>query len=470
MIEPMNHGPEKSTEEVFNYLLKKASASVLKSFLEGAAREDHALRERFIIRFIESSSIPSEEKYSLLIRSIAQLANYDPEKFRSELFHFLAKAKQFSEARDYLGGFNMAKAFIGEFKLLCKNERRLVSESLIEIFFLLSFISKSDAGFELKEKIFNLLLNQIKILAGEFNSAEKEKWIQTLIDSSSENSQLQHVLELIVELIGQNRSQFGESMDEKEEEQFLQMKLKILQLLGRDDDIRHLLESNRKMKSFRLKLIDSFIQHEELEEAKEMIKEGRRTELKKGNVNLSSEWDELLLKIALEENDVKSVRNLALQLFLSNEYDFQFFHLLKQHYDPSRWKAQLDRVVTSIKREKAFATKGIHAIAKIFVEEQEWDKLLLLLEKNSNLEFVNQYADYLKEKFPEQLIEIYRKAIRRFAEKFMGPEADRIVTDALRKMQSLPDSKEIVQSLAIELKVNYRQRRAFVEELNKVVL
>jgi hypothetical protein len=83
---------------------------------------------------------------------------------------------------------------------------------------------------------------------------------------------------------------------------------------------------------------------------------------------------------------------------------------------------------------------------------------------------VNQYSEHLKEKYPEQLLEIYRKAIRRFAEKYMGPEAYRMVANALRKMQSLPHSKEIVQPLTIELKVNYRQRKAMVDELNKVIL
>jgi len=470
LFELMHRISDKSTDEVFLSLLKKNSAADLKSFIEEAARQDHSLREKFIIRFIESSSFSSEEKYSLLIRSIAGLAGADHEKFRNELSQFLIKTKQFTEARDYLDGFEMAKAFIGDFNSLRDYERDFVSKSLHEIFSILSSISKSDAGFELKEKVFDFLLNDVKSVSQKFNLEEKEKWILTLIDSSSENSQLQQILELIAELIGNNRSQFGEAMDDKEEELLLQAKWKILQQLGQVDEVRHLLESNRRIKSFRVKLIDECIHSRQWDEAKDLIKEGRRIELKKGTVNLTSEWDELLLKIALEENDVKSVRNLALQLFLSNEYNFEFYHLLKRHYDPSRWKSQLDRIITSIRKERAYAMKGIHAAAKIFVEEEEWEKLLLLLEKNSNLEFVEQYADYLKEKFPEQLLEIYRKAIRRFAEKFMGPEAYRIVTSALKKMQSLPNSKEIVQSLTIELKVNYRQRRAFVEELNKVIL
>jgi hypothetical protein len=291
-----------------------------------------------------------------------------------------------------------------------------------------------------------------------------------LIDSASEENQFNQVLELIVELIGENRSQYGEAKDEKEKEQLLTMKLQLLELLNRQQDILHLLESNKDIKPFRLKLIEEFIEQQQWEEAKELIKEGRRNELRKGAINVSSEWDEMLLKIAQQENDEKSIRNLALQLFLASDYDFKYYQLLKQHYDSSRWKSHIDRIITSVRKEKSFSTKGIYAVAKIFIEETEWDNLLLLVEKNASLDFVEQYAEYLKEKFPEQLLEIYRKAIRRFAEKYMGPESYRVVVQALKKMQSLPKSKEIVQSLAIELKVTYRQRRAMVEELNKVIL
>ena len=470
LFELMGHWLEKPIEEIFTLLLKKISASELKSFLEEAAQGDHSLQQSFIIRFLDSANIPSSEKYSLLIRSIIRLAKEDSEKFQQELSRYLSKGKQFIEARDYLDAFYLLTSLISEYKQLSIHRKDFASEPLIKTFSLLSSISKSDAGFELKEMVFDFLLNKVKSSAEVFSAFEREIWIQTLIDTVSEENQFIRILDLIVEFIGENRSQYGESKDEMEKEQLLTMKLQLLELLNRHEDIHRLLESNKDIKTFRLKLIEEFIQQQQWEEAKELIKEGRRNELKKGSINLTSEWDEMLLKIAQQENDMKSIRNLALQLFLESDYDFKYYQLLKQHYDPSRWKLNIDRIVTSIRKEKSFSTKGIHAVAKIFIEDEEWDKLLSLLDKNASLDFIEQYADHLKEKFPEQLLEIYRKAIRRYAEKYMGPESYRVVVNALKKMQSLPKSKEIVQSLAIELKVTYRQRRAMVEELNKVML
>jgi hypothetical protein len=82
-----------------------------------------------------------------------------------------------------------------------------------------------------------------------------------------------------------------------------------------------------------MRLIQEAISKQAWEEGRELIKDGRKEELKKGIVNLTTDWDELLLKIAKEENDVKAIRNLSLQLFLSSDNDFGYYYLMKQHYE-----------------------------------------------------------------------------------------------------------------------------------------
>jgi len=203
--------------------------------------------------------------------------------------------------------------------------------------------------------------------------------------------------------------------------------------------------------------------------AKELILEGKKLEERKGNLP-GIEWDLLLLDIAKAEGNVQLIRNLARQLFTISDFDFAYYYLLKQQYEPAQWSQQVDRIAADILKSPHFSTRGIHVAAKIYLEEQAYDQLLELLRKNSNLEIIEPYFDSLKEKFPAELLELYRKAVRRFAEKYMGPDAYRLTADTLRKMQLLPGGKEIVQPLAIELKVNYRNRKSFVEELNKVVL
>jgi hypothetical protein len=463
----MQSKKKKSAEEVFARLLQKVKAAELRSFLVAEAKQNHLLRHSLLIHFLETSGMAAEEKYELLIRSVLELSAWDKSRYHGELERYFAKAKGYADSRDYLDAFLMASAYIMEFPRweTDQNESRLPS-----CFELLSTISTSDAAFDLKERVFDFLLQDVKAVSSNFSFEDHARWLRTLISSAAEDAKLLQVLNLLAELIGNNRSQYGEAMNEKQEEQFLEMKLEVLKLLNRPQEVRRLLEANKRIKPFRLELISECMKHHQWDEAKDLIKEGRRRESVKGSINVSSEWDEMLLTIARKEGDVKAIRNLSMQLFLSSEYDFNYYRLMKQHYDPSRWNLQAERLVNAIKKERSYSTKGIHAVAKIFIEEEEWEKLLTLLDKNASLDFVGQYADQLRDKFPEPLLEIYRKAIRRFAEKYMGPEAYRIVAASLRKMLLLPKSKEIVQSLTIELKVNYRSRRAFVEELNKVML
>jgi hypothetical protein len=459
---------KKSTDELFELLLKRVSSAEIKMFLKEEGGNIPALKNYFILRFIESAPVPAEEKYESQLGSLLELNTRQPERFPGEIQRLLATAHRLRDSADFLDAYLIASSFIRHYPLLEKTATGFAA--LQQFLNLLSGLVESEAGFELKDRLFRFLVDELSRQAASLTIEESERWLSAILSASKEETQWLRFHELIVQLIGENRSRFGETMSERQEEQLLMMKYQLLLRSGQRAEAKQLLQANRRIKSFRLRLIGENLAQHQWNEAKELIKEGRRRESGKGNINVSAEWDELLLQIALQENDTRAIRNLSLQLFLSSEYHFRYFRLMKQHYDPAQWKQQLDRIVASIRKEKSFATSGLPAVAAIWIEEQEWEKLLQLIDKNASLDFVDRYAGELKEKFPEALLGIYRKAIRRFAEKFMGPEAYSQVAQSLKKMQSLPRSKEIVQSLLIELKVNYRQRRAFVEELNKIVL
>ena len=459
--------------EVFVKLLKRLSAADLKTFIENTVAIDESFLHRFIIQFIEGAGLSSEQKYPVILDSIIQLsASGTKDEFQQEMENLFTKAEQMIDQKNFLDEYLMAAAIIrkGSEDFIVPGLIASWDHFVTRSFDLLVSIAKSEAGFDLKEKVFDFLLTDAKAATAAKPPAIREKWLYALLETATEENQLNTMLDLIRELSGENRSQSGTAKDESEEEYLLKMKLLVLQKLNKSGNVRRLLEANKHIKTFRRQLVEDSLQQQDLEHAKELIKEGKQVDERKGKIYVGTEWDELLLKIALEEQDTKAIRNLALQLFITTGFDFDYYHLLKKHYDPSRWKSQVDRIVTHIKKESGFHTKGIHAVAKIFIEEQEWAKLLLLLQKNANLEFIELYFEVLKEKFPQELLEIYRRALRRYAEKFMGTEAYRTVTNTLKKMQSLRGGRELVQSFAIELKVDYRQRKSFVTELNKLAL
>lgn len=82
---------------------------------------------------------------------------------------------------------------------------------------------------------------------------------------------------------------------------------------------------------------------------------------------------------------------------------------------------------------------------------------------------MEDYYDLLKEKFPAELVEIYREALRRYAEHNMGSEHYNYVVKTIRKIQSLHTGNEVAKALTTEFKVKYSQRRNMVKALNKLV-
>ena len=381
------------TVETFKRLLRTISGNTLKVFATQHAASDSAFLHRFILHFMEAADFSAEEKYAAIIHSIVSLAQLEAggtllldERMKT----LMEKSRNMIEARDFLDAFFITTAVIKQKNIPAEIETAWQSFTS-GAYANLAGIINTDAGFDLKERIFEFLIQDFQEQSTEGFMVARESHLHALLAAATEEHQLNRVLELFSELAGKNRNQFGVTVDEYEEQHLLQTKLLVLQKLNRNKDAHHLLEANKQIQSFRLQLINECFQKNDLEQAKELIKEGKRTEERKGRMFVNTTWDELLLKIASQENDVKAIRNLALQLFITTEFDFNYYHLLRKHYDPSRWKLQVERIVTHIKKESSYAAKGIYAVAKIFIEEQQWDALLLLMQKNANLEFVELY-------------------------------------------------------------------------------
>lgn len=152
-----------------------------------------------------------------------------------------------------------------------------------------------------------------------------------------------------------------------------------------------------------------------------------------------------------------------------DRFNIVFYRTVKSTYDPEKWTREVEKIVITLRAETHFGLKGIRALAAIFIEEQYWMRLLQLLQKNASLEFAEDYYLLLKDKFPQEIVEIYREALRRYAEHNMGREHYDYVVATLRKIQSLPTGIEVAKALTNEFKVKYSQRRNMVKALNKLV-
>jgi F0F1-type ATP synthase delta subunit len=237
--------------------------------------------------------------------------------------------------------------------------------------------------------------------------------------------------------------------------------------ISEEENFNALLLSNWHLPVFRRELIASLFKQKNYEEARKLIVQPKENRRKK----ILSEKEEMewLLKIAQKEYDVVSICRFSEKLFKMT-YDMNYFFMLKKYVAQATWKKRVQKLLGYIKRDDRFYEDKVSVQVAILLEEKEDAQLLRLFQLNTYLHLLQQYDALLLQKFPHELLELYRKAVERYAEQNMGLSSYREVLKVLKRMLKLPDGKTTVRLLAAKFKVIYGQRRAMVKELNKLVV
>lgn len=113
-------------------------------------------------------------------------------------------------------------------------------------------------------------------------------------------------------------------------------------------------------------------------------------------------------------------------------------------------------------------TANGEALSSIFIEEGYWNRLLELLQQNPRLEFVENYSGLLVDKFPEELLNVYRETLVAYAEQHTGRNYYVTIRKVLKKMQGWKGGQVMVKKLTDEFVLRYKARKAMIEELEKL--
>jgi hypothetical protein len=461
----------------FSLLLKKVKDKELHEFVASYGQLSEEFQTEFLLRFANLLPFSGKEKYKLLVQKVLLPGKEDETnsieadtKIFERVKTLLQKANDQLAQKNYLDPYFLAVTVIEELYQVISQTDPLVEDlqNLIsDAFDILDNILHTEAGPDLKEMIFETAITEAA-RPYSFNTGTERNWFTILLDAATDEEKQGRALKLLDQQVNKSGRQVKEPVHENNQEFLLRKKIALLEQMGRKDAARKVIEENLRIKSFRRQLIDEAISKKDFSTAKELIRESKLSDQQKGRLYVSGEWDELLLKIAQMENDLPNIRNTGLRLFY-DRYDIRFYRVVKQTFPSEKWSQESEQVIDNIRNEKYFGVKGMHAMAAIYIEEQQWLRLLQLMQKNASLEFVEAYYALLKDKFPVELVDIYREALRRYAEHNMGREHYEYLVQTLRKIQSLPSGIDASRSLATEFKVKYRQRRNMVKALNKLV-
>lgn len=173
------------------------------------------------------------------------------------------------------------------------------------------------------------------------------------------------------------------------------------------------------------------------------------------------EYRTKLKELYKQTNNDEAYRQQLWQLVTKDKPgDLDNFNELKSLYSNKEW---IDI------REKIFAALGnSDRIDILYEQEKLYDKLLEYVIEKPGLSYLFKYEKVLKEQYPQELLQKYTTELNIEARYTANRRTYQEWVRILKRMTKITGGKEAVQSIVTEWKILYKNRRAMMEELNRL--
>lgn len=431
-------------------------------FVEENCKTDQKFRNYFLASFGHLNQSQSKEFYQNQIHSILQTAAgrggwigwSDMKYVMHATLPFLENAEQYLQKKNFENVFFISTALLEEMTQAflygddSNGDLGYFANSAME---LLSKLSQEKISPSLKREVFEYCISSFKqqlfegwdwhigILPADLVENEKEAdIILSCLESVNGEYQKEYPQLFKLELLRQYK-------DPKEVEQFIN---------------KHI--SNSKI---RKQEIEKAFENQNFERAIALAKDGIDCD-EQDKPGLVVDWYDWLLKIALAQNDTPTVIKYARHRLINNFRGTQdYYQILKNVIEPKEWHPFLEEVIKEISENKKWT--DITLIRQIYIKEEWWDRLFLMLIKNVTLNNIQENEQYLAKDYSQELIELYSESIKQYVDENMGRKHYQTACKYLRRMKKL-GGNEKAKELIEEFKKQYPQRKALMDELTRV--
>lgn len=456
---------KKTVLEQINVILQNVSYEELQRFITEKAKDDTTFRNILFTYFAGYNTSESKEMYNKFIQSILRKEGgrngfiywNQTGAVRNHVEELINTAQKQIERKNFKTAFFICTAVLEEMTkaLDFSDDSNGDISGIIEFTFeLLVNLSKENIPSEVKNEVFDYCISAFRkqIFAGW-------DWHLGILDLASEISKgkedLQKVLDCLDTIHG--------SAYEIEEAQFI--KLGIIRKLKGEKDADSFIEQNLTNPILRRELIAKSLKNGDYNKAIAIAKDGIKWD-GKYKPGLAMEWHDWLLKIALAQNDIQKIIEYARILFINNfRHEQDYYQLLKNNVAPELWREFLENVIQDIRKSKSWSS--IELVAKIYINEQWFDRLFELVKRNASLSYIEQHERFLIKDYSKELVTLYTNEIMKYVKNSVGRNHYQTACKYLRRIKKLGDGIA-VEKIILDLKKQYPQRRALIEELNLV--
>ena len=212
------------------------------------------------------------------------------------------------------------------------------------------------------------------------------------------------------------------------------LRLRLIEKTEDESAAIRFMETNLDNSDFRKELIEKAMREEDFAKAERLANEGVEKDGEK-SLRLVEDWRYYLLQVYQATHDTERVISLARHFFVDGSDRHQ---PRKYYYD-----------------------------SEIYMWEEQFDKLFELLRKYPDFYRVEEAEKYLAANYAEELAGMYRDLIVDYLPNHVGRNHYEMVCKYLRRIIKL-GCKPLAMELAGQLKTQYRNHRALLQELAQI--
>jgi hypothetical protein len=267
---------------------------------------------------------------------------------------------------------------------------------------------------------------------------------------------------------------------------FQKRKIEFLQLTGKASEAEKLIQQNMDIVEVRQAEVNKAIDKKDYAKAKKLIIEGIKIAEGKDHPGTISQWQKELLRIAVLEKDITTVRHYTKLFAFDHWFSEEYYNQWKKTYPPSEWttiiEKHIEETIGKITREwnnnknkfwRSTHPPLLQGLAPVYIQEKYWDRLLALVQQANNLDTTLQYHSYLAKDYPAELLAIYLPSLEAYGMQVNDRSGYADLVSKMQKiMKDIPAGKEKILAVAQKLKDTFSvkpRRPAMIEELNKIL-
>jgi len=473
--------PQKAPTESFPDIVNNLSEKELRQFISEYGVNNPDFRDLFLANFSHKTNQNGKIIYTRLIKRAAKNAGdrsgfidyYNAVKFVRVIDVLLEQATTELKNKKFTVVTDIAFAVIATVHEILKgmdDSGGGVGDCIRNGFELLIQLCTANIPLGLKERIFKEAAREAKDPKYNYVGFD-EYWLDVLVHAAYNREKGEEVLQTLDVMLVSLRDNSDDWSKEFDTKRLLKHKFALLRRLDWAKEADALRLQFIHISEFRTEIIEECLAKKNYDKARKLIDEGIGIARKKDRPGIIHEYKKNLLRIAEEQNDMGAFRNIAKELY-ENGRHMEYYKIIKTTYSQQEWSFVAETFIEELqvqnRRVNGFYINDDSRLASIFIEEKYWDRLIQLVQGSTALHFIEHYSDLLKAKFPAELLMVYKEAIIKYAEQNTGRNHYIMIREKLKKIQKWEGGKEVVEQLLKQFILQYKARKAMLEELARL--